>query len=199
MSILKFEFSVDTETGEFSVVNTETGEAKISKVKKSTTKRSSKKNKDMGPEPTLILEENKYILNDAAVELLGVQPDDKIDIKYEKQGKKMIPVIASDEVFETHKGNKLTKSNTVQFRGSKNEELAKFGTTFILVAHENKNGIFMLQNKDAELEEALDESVEKEELTEEMVDDLDVDIQSLIDDKDANVTEIDSTIFNFSL
>ena len=198
MSILKFEFSVDTETGEFSVVNTETGEAKISKVKKPA-KRSTKKNKDVGPEPTLILEENKYTLNDAAIELLGVAPDSKIDIKYEKQGNKMVPVIASDEVFGTKGGNRLTKSNTVAYRGSKNEELSKFGTTFILVSHENKNGIFMLQNKDAKLEETLDESVEKEEVTEEMVEDLDIDIQSLIDDKDANVTEVDSSIFDFSL
>ena len=63
MSILKFEFTYDTTTGEFSVVNTETGEVKSVTTKKTTTTR---KKKEESSEPQLILEENKYILNTAA-------------------------------------------------------------------------------------------------------------------------------------
>lgn len=177
MSKIKFELTFDTESYEFSVVNTETGEIQTCKVSKK-----KKSNKNESPIPTLTLESNKYILNQAAIDALEVQPDDKIDIKYEKQGKQMIPVIANDEVWQTHSGNRLTKSYTVAFRGSKNEQLSKYGTTFTLIPHEKEVGRFYLDNGT---------SKEEESTLEDEFDDL----QDIIDNPDD--TEIESALFNF--
>lgn len=70
----------------------------------------------------------------------------------------------------------------------KHQELSKYGTTFTLVPHNEKPGRFILDNGD-NIEESEDEIVE------EVGDELDFDIQSLIDDKDA--TEIESSMFKF--
>lgn len=186
--ILKFELSVDTTTGEFSVVNTETGEVKsvTTKVAKKTSKK-----KEESSTPQLILEDNKYSLNSAAVELMNLSPDDKVDIKYEKNGKAMQPIIGSDEVFGTHGGNRLTKSNTVACRGSKHDELSKYGTVFTITPHKTKEGLFVLAGDKVE-------SIENEEITLEEGEEklpFDVDLEELIDEKDANIEEIDSSFF----
>ena len=123
---------------------------------------------------------------------MGVEPDCKLDIKYEKRGKETVPVIGTDTAFGTKQGNKLTKSLTVACRGSKNEELSKYGTEFILVPHETKDGIFVLQNEDAKLERALDDTLEKPDEPEEEIGLPDIDLQDLIDDKDATITEVSS-------
>ena len=176
MSIVKFEFSYNTTTGEFSVVNVETGEVKSTKPSVS-----GKPKVEGGNTPTLVLEDNKYCLNQAAVDLMEVVPGDKLDIKYKKIDGRIQPVIGKDEDFGTKGGCKLTKSFTVSCRGSKNTELSKYGTEFKVVAFEEQEGIFILSNGDA---------VETPSATEEL---LDLDLQSIIDDPD--VTEIDSSIF----
>lgn len=78
---------------------------------------------------------------------------------------------------------------------SKNEELSKYGTEFILVPHETKDGIFVLQNEDAKLERALDDTLEKPDEPEEEIGLPDIDLQDLIDDKDATITEVNSSMF----
>ena len=68
---------VDTETGE--VTNEEKditsllSEVSISKEKKTTSSKATKVKDDGNPNPTLKLEDNKYILNNAAIEALGVE------------------------------------------------------------------------------------------------------------------------------
>lgn len=78
---------------------------------------------------------------------------------------------------------------------SKNEELSKYGIEFILVPHETKDGIFVLQNEDAKLERALDDTLEKPDEPEEEIGLPDIDLQDLIDDKDATITEVSSSMF----
>lgn len=78
---------------------------------------------------------------------------------------------------------------------SKNEELSKYGTEFILVPHETKDGIFVLQNEDAKLERALDDTLEKLDEPEEEIELPDIDLQDLIDDQDATITEVSSSMF----
>ncbi len=188
MSKLKFEFTIDTNTGEFSVVNTDTGEVKTVSIPKKVTK---KIKKEESSSPQLILEDNKYCLNSAAIKLMGVTPDDKLDIKYEKRGRTMIPVIGSDETFGTKGGNKLTKSNTVACRGSKNEELSKYGHVFEITPHDSKEGLFILTGDSAPVEiSSGNENISIDESDEDLPLDL-----SLVDDKDANVEEIDSSYF----
>lgn len=194
---LKYQVKVDTETGE---MTTKCVSRKIDKnievVDAKPVKKTSKAKKGESSEPTLTLEENKYCLNQAAADLMGVEPDCKLDIKYEKRGKETVPVIGTDTAFGTKQGNKLTKSLTVACRGSKNEELSKYGTEFILVPHETKDGIFVLQNEDAKLEQALDNTIEKPDGPEEEIDlPMDIDLQDLIDDKDATITEVSSSMF----
>lgn len=194
---LKYQVKVDTETGE---MTTKCVSRKIDKnievVDAKPTRKTSKSKKGESSEPTLTLEENKYCLNQAAADLMGVEPDCKLDIKYEKRGKETVPVIGTDTAFGTKQGNKLTKSLTVACRGSKNEELSKYGTEFILVPHETKDGIFVLQNEDAKLEQALDDTIEKPDGPEEDVElPMDIDLQDLIDDKDAAITEVSSSMF----
>lgn len=87
--------------GKYIIVNTVTGEStelKLSASKSTTTKKTVKK--DENPNPTITLLDNKYVLNQAAVDLLGLEPDDKVDIKFEKRGKETIPVIGKDEALE---------------------------------------------------------------------------------------------------
>lgn len=194
---LKYQVKVDTETGE---MTTKCVSRKIDKnievVDAKPAKRTSKAKKEESSEPTLTLKENKYCLNQAAADLMGVEPDCKLDIKYEKRGKETVPVIGTDTAFGTKQGNKLTKSLTVACRGSKNEELSKYGTKFILVPHETKDGIFVLQNEDAKLEQALDDTIEKPDGPEEDIElPMDIDLQDLIDDKDATITEVSSSMF----
>jgi hypothetical protein len=52
-------------------------------------------------------------------------------------------VIGTDAAFGTKGGNKLTKTNTVSFRGAANDKLAEYGTTFKIEPSEDE-GIFYL-------------------------------------------------------
>ena len=161
-------------------------------VEEKSKKKTSKSKKEENTVPSLILEENKYCLNQAAITLMGIEPNCKLDIKYEKRGKETIPVIGSDESFGTHSGNKLNKSLTVACRGSKREELSKYGTEFTLIPHETKDGIFILQNKNADFESTVSNVSETEDEIE-LPDD--IDLQDLVDDKDATITEVDASMF----
>ncbi len=184
---LKYQVKVDTETGEMAskCISRKIDKSNFEVTEAKPRKKASAKNESS--EPKLILESNKYQLTQAAVDLMGVEPDCKIDIKYEKQGKNVIPVIGSDESFGTHSGNRLTKSLTVACRSSKNEELAKFGTEFTLIPHPKKDGIFILSTGSVE--------TDKEGEDEEEISFPDIDIQDMIDDKDAEITEINSSMF----
>ena len=94
-------------------INTDTGELLETKLIKRSVdksnfevvtpkKKASKTKKDESATPQLILEDNKYCLNQAAIELMQVGPDSKLDIKYEKG----VPIIGTDEAFGT-KGGKI--------------------------------------------------------------------------------------------
>ena len=98
---LKYQVSVDTETGEMTTkcISRKVDKTNFEVVEEKSKKRTSKSKKEESTVPSLILEENKYCLNQAAITLMGVEPDCKLDIKYEKRGKETIPVIGSDESF----------------------------------------------------------------------------------------------------
>ena len=102
---------VDEETGELTNQTLDIAELvseKLSTVKKKTIK-TTKKVEDNDPTPRLVLMDNKYSLNNAAIELLGAEEGDKIDIKYEVKNKKRKPVIGTADAFGTKGVNKLTK------------------------------------------------------------------------------------------
>ena len=193
---LKYQVKVDTETGEMTTkcISRKIDKSNFEVVEEKSKRKTSKVKKEESSEPILTLEDNKYCLTQAAADLMGVEPDCKLDIKYEKRGKETVPVIGSDDVWGTKGGNKLTKSLTVACRGSKNEELSKFGQEFTLVPHEKKDGLFILQNGTAKVE--IDDEVEDlQDLEEAISIPVDVDLQDLIDDSDANVKEVSSSMF----
>lgn len=186
---------LNEETGE---IFTDTRELKDDPVKKPSTRKSSSKKKDLevddtNPNPLLILEENKYILNKAAVEALGVEPGDKVDIKQQKLNKKECLVIGAAETFGTQSGNKLTQKNAVSYRGKNNQNLAEHGNEFTFTPHPKIDGLFILTgNQEPEIKE--DVVPEAEDIASE--DELDDEMASLVDGN-ADDTEISDNDFNF--
>ena len=184
---------LDPETGETKCVDRQIINDDLPK--KTSTKKSSKKPKDDNPTPTISLEDNKYTLNNAAVELMGVQPDDRIDVKFEKNGKLIIPVIGTNEVFKTKGGNRLTKSFTVSCRGKLNEELSKYGDSFTLEPHPSTPGLFLLLgNKDYTPSTSGDENINIEEKDEDLPTDLGIDDLTEEDSENKEITDFDFSL-----
>lgn len=138
-----FHYDVNEITGEVIYIGKD--EITVDTEKKSVTKKiSSTKKVDSNPDPIVTLDSNKLILTQGAVDLLQVCPDCKIDIKYKKDKGITRPVIGTDSAFNSKSGNKLTKSNTVSYRGKANEKLAEYGTTFTLEPTEDEGIYFMV-------------------------------------------------------
>lgn len=95
-------------------------------------------------EPRLVLDSNKYTLNDAAIALMGIKVDERIDIKYQVVNGVETPIIGSESAFGSGGGNKLTKSNTISYRGKANAKLATFGTDFIITKLPDYDNLFAL-------------------------------------------------------
>lgn len=166
--------------------------------KKKTTTRSqskTKKEKDevMEDTPIITLDTNKFCLNNKAHSILmeGYEGDEpRINVKYEKIGKKSMPIIGSDEAWdEEGAGNKVTKAKTVACRGKQNTVLAEYGSEFTLT--EFKGGLWILTPTSGEKEQSLDEASYEESL--QTVDDLDLTVVTREDDD----TEIDEMAFKF--
>ena len=175
-------YEVNETTGEIKFIGKEeitvdSASTKTSKL--STTKKSTSKVDD-NPEPLITLEANKLVLTQGAVDALNPCEDCRIDIKYKKKDKKLVPVIGTDAAFGTKAGNKLTKTNTVSYRGAANDKLSAYGTVFRLEPTE-EDGIFYMIG---------DKSPKEPEAPKELVDiDSELDIPSLeeidnADDKD---------------
>ena len=133
-----FTIKFDTETEEFNIVNVSTGEMKTQKI-------SHKEKEEESTEPELLLSENRYILNKAALELIGAKPGDKIDIKFDSNG---LPVIALSSAFGTpESGNVLTKIGSVRYSGTNQKKLAEYGNKFSIEIHPQNEGVFILKNE----------------------------------------------------
>jgi len=114
--------------------------------KKKTTKKVKDVVAEMASEPLITLESNKLTFNSKALQDLELLYEDRVVIKWEKEGNKMIPVIGKDIAFgEEGTGNKLTKSNTITYRGKANEILAETGSEFTIELM--KDGIWKLISK----------------------------------------------------
>lgn len=196
--LLTFDF--DPETGEYTPISSEVVSKDESKVEK---KAAPKKKKTVVTEiegisgPAIVLEDNKYCLNQEAADALGVVPEDRIDIKYEQKGKVRIPVIGSNDAFGTKGGNKLTQSLTVSCRGKANEMLSEYGTRFELQPHPSKDGLFILVG-DKPQPEPVETKEIKIDIEDEPIEDLPLDesIGGMLVDED-NTKEI--TTFDFTL
>lgn len=164
-----FEFDSETEL----VSNVQAFVDGVEKKKTTTKKASTKKEVVLENEAIVTREDNKLVLNNKCVNIMGVKTDDRIIIKYEKIGKTRVPIIGTDTSWdEEGSGNRLTKSNTVAYRGKANTILAEYGVNFKLESY--KDGLWKLTsdeplNKEPKTyEEAVEmaEFVEAELLTE---------------------------------
>ena len=178
-----FHYEVNEQTGEITYI----GKEEISvdtKATKSATKTSTKASAakvDANPDPIITLDSNKLILTQGAVDLLQVCADCRVDIKYKKKDKKAVPIIGTDAAFGTKSGNKLTKSNTVSYRGAANEKLSAYGPTFKLEPTEDKGIYYLVGDKVREENSVPDEIIDIEnELDIESLDNINIDE----DDKD---------------
>ena len=138
-------------------------------------------------EPEIILLEGKYSLNQAAVDLLEVEPGDRINICYNNlpdNPNLKVPIIGSNKSWGNDLGNKLTKSLTVSYRGVANNVLAEYGSTFTLKPY--KDGLFIMQG-DKPVE--VDDNIEVTETPE-----IEEDITNLEDNENYEISDID---FNF--
>lgn len=174
---------VDEATGELFEDKREFKDDSIKTKKTSTTTKKSKKNPyDDNPEPVLVREDNKLILNTAAVEALGAVESDRINIKEQAVNRKKRLIIGLSETFGTKEGNLLTKSNTIRWSGKNAEMVARYGDEFNFLPLEKKEGLFILvpvgeetpENPDGEEEEVIDISQELEELNADLEDETEV-------------------------
>lgn len=181
MSKIKFEITYDTDTQQVEVINAH-------KIVTTTVKKTSSSKgpiEDGGDTPTIFMVENKYVFNKAAIDLTGFVPGDRVDIKYEKKNDQFLPIIATDEIYGTKGGNRITQTYSVSCRGRARAKLMEYGDTFTLAKHPDKDGIFVLTGN----KEPIKEEVSEVEIPE------DSGIDELIDDPDAK----EITDFNFNL
>jgi len=156
--------------------------------KKKKTTRSVKtevKNEVLENEAIIKLEASKISFNNKAVADMGLKYQDKIIIKYKviNGSKKPLPLIGTDEAFdEEGSGNKLTKTNTLSYRGKANTILSEYGTEFTI--EEYSDGIWKLVSTNKKKEPSTYEEVEKE------ADDLDITILTDNEDDTDEISEM---------
>lgn len=154
-----FHYEVNEQTGEIIYIGKDEITVDTVVEKKTTVKKSTVKiNNDI--EPLVILESNKLVLTKGAIDILNPCEDCRIDIKYDKKGN---PLIGTDQAFGTKSGNKLTKSNTVSFRGAANTKLSGFGDTFKLDPTKDEGIFYLVGNKNPHVSEIPEELVDIED------------------------------------
>lgn len=178
-----FHYDVNEQTGEIVYIGKDEVTVDTKKTTAKTTTKSSSK-VDSNPDPIITLDPNKLILTQGAVDLLNICPDCRVDIKYKKKGKATVPVIGTDAVFGTKSGNKLTKSNTVSYRGASNEKLATYGTIFKLEPTDTEGIFYLVGDKEVSETKVPDEIINIEE---------ELDITNL-NDLDDELTEFDFSL-----
>lgn len=84
---------------------------------------------------TIKVENNRLVLSSEAIKALNATVGDRITINYWNINKETtFPLIGKSELFsDPTNGNKLTKSNTVSYRGTQNKILKEYGSLFKLV------------------------------------------------------------------
>lgn len=174
-------FDIETETGTVTNVKTQVeGE-----VKRRTTTRSKKEVvKELEDTVSIVREEGKLVFNNRAMADMKIEAGDRIVIKYEKGDKSLFPVIGTDFAFnEEGSGNKMTKSQTISYKGNQNTVLAEFGDEFTV--EEYQDNIWKLVSLgEPKVAETIEEAIEISEK---------VDPQLLTDDEE--VYEIDELTF----
>lgn len=130
--------------------------------KKKTTRTTKEKEVVLENEAIITLEPTKIQLNNKAVADMGIVYGDRVIIKYQKLEpgkKKLTPIIGKDVDWnEEGSGNKITKTNSIAFKGKNNTILAEYGTEFTIKPF--KEGLWTLVST-TPVEETYEEIIEK--------------------------------------
>lgn len=184
-------FDYNPETNEYTPIGTP-------EIVKSSKKSNKSETQDDNSEPEVVLLESKYTLNKAAVEVLDVQPGDRINICYinlPDNPNIKVPVIASSKAWGNDLGNKLTKSLTVSYRGVANNVLAEYGSVFELKFY--KDGLYIMQgDKPITVDDNI-EVTETPEISQDLAEgdvNIDEDFATIEDDSNYEINDVD---FNF--
>lgn len=112
-------------------------------------------------EATVTVADNKLVLSKEAVKALGGVAGDRITVNYwTVNSETTFPVIGKSECFgDPTGGNRLTKSNTVSFRGMQKDILLEYGSFFKLVRF---NNYFKMEKVDVISENDLLEEEERD-------------------------------------
>lgn len=140
------EFDFDTETKEVSGFTTFHDGVEVKREVTKTT-RATKANTPivLEEEAIVTLEPTKVSFNNKAVADMGIEYGERIVIKYEKLKGVKTPFPVMEKDLEA--GNKITKTNTIAYRGKANTILAEYGTQFGLEKY--KEGVWKLISKNA--------------------------------------------------
>lgn len=165
-------FDYNPDTNEYTPISKEL-------VKEEVKKTVIKSKPDETTEPQITLESNKYIFNQAAATLMGVQWEDRVTICYQKVDGLLFPIIGKDSAFGESfgGGNKVTKSLTVSCRGGANEQLSKYGNVFTVTKMKDKEGLFVLLGNTERPNEP-----EQDEVIVPDMEDIDIPLDTEIDD-----------------
>ena len=170
-----FEFDVESQTVSKLKCFVDGVESK----KKTTRSAASKKEVVLEDKAVITREPNKLVLNNRAVADLGLVWQDRLILKYEKVKdlKDPFPIVGKDEAFdEPGSGNKMSKTNTVAYRGKANGILENYGTEFTLEPYGDSEGIFKLVSLSNEAKVQQNVAAPSYEKVEEEAEELDVTI-----------------------
>lgn len=156
-------FQFDTETD--SVSNVQCSVDGVEK-KKRTTKKKSDVVEEMASSPLITLEPTKLSFNNKAVADMEIEYEDRIVIKWEQKDKTLFPIIGKDSAFdEEGSGNKVTKSNTIGYKGKQNAVLAEFGNEFTIEPY--KDGLWkLISTTSSNTVKTLEETIKVSEIVE---------------------------------
>ena len=188
--LVEFQLCYDDEAGKWVALNKETGEVReftAATTKKTTTTRTKKKKEDENPNPQVILEDNKYSLNSAAVALMNIEPDMKLCIKMKKIDGSMLPIIGTNTAFKVKDGNRITQKFTVACRGANHDALAAYGTIFDLEPNPELEGTFIMRGDKGSII-VNDDNIAKDV---ELPDDLKVNLDDTSDDDMPDLSDVE--------
>lgn len=123
-------------------------------------------NKD---DATVMVQDNKLQLSDAAAKMINANAGDRITVNYYTVSpEETFPVIGKSDLFtDVNGGNRLTKSNAVSFRGSQKEILLEYGRFFKLEPFKKYFKMVKI-NEDSENESLKEEESDLENLNKEI-------------------------------
>ena len=112
--------------------------------------------------PIIEVGDNKLIMSPKAIELMSVHYGDRIAVNYIQENNEVtFPIIGKADVFaDPNAGNKLSKSNTVSFKGTQRTILTKYGQLFKI--EEYRPGMFRMDSiNESDLIQANDNLVDE--------------------------------------